>query len=310
MRGKNPSTGERAALNPCSKAWFLLAASLSFGIMFPASAANGPGRDRANPGGPRVTSDSQGSIPARDGQVLHMAIDLGNVVIHNQNSGKIDYHVHLETSASEKHAKQLLETFSVSAAETSDGVVLKGRSTQRKLSGRLWVSIEVTVPRNYSVDVATGGGNVAVDDTHGHLTIATDGGNIYTGNIDGAAHLSTAGGHIVVKNVGGEMIASTGGGHITAGMIAGSAALHTTGGHIRVGGVGGSARLERRASKAAAATSRSNTRERTWLQRRAAGRLKWGKPPAWFELEPAEEEFEWCTLPARPICKPATEAFI
>ena len=105
-------------------------------------------------------------------------------------------------------------------------------------------TVEINAPKNYSLDVWTGGGNVQTDDVNGRLTLSTAGGNIVAGNVAGPAHLSTDGGHITVKNVSGDLFASTGGGHITTGSIAGAASLHTNGGHIRVAAVQGLARLD------------------------------------------------------------------
>jgi hypothetical protein len=123
-------------------------------------------------------------------------------------------------------------------------VYFRGQTFGRQLRGRLWVTVEINVPRNYGLDVWTGGGNVETEDVNGRVALSTSGGNITAGNIGGAARLVTDGGHITVKNVGGELSANTGGGHITTGSVAGSASLHTNGGHIRVASVKGVARLD------------------------------------------------------------------
>src|SRR5580700_4956000 len=190
----------------------------------------------------RLKSDVRGSITTRDGLRLHLALDLGNIIVHTQNSGKIDYTVHLETDASQKDAKDLLKNFAVSARETADGVYLRGQ-TSRQSSGRLWVTVTVNVPKNYSLDLSTGGGNINTDDIGGPETVLTSGGNIVAGNIGGAARLVTGGGHITVNNVSGGLFANTGGGHITTGAVTGGAILRTSGGHIRMASVEGAAKL-------------------------------------------------------------------
>jgi hypothetical protein len=191
----------------------------------------------------RLKSDVRGSITTRDGLRLHLALDLGNIVVHTQNSGKIDYTVHLETDASQKDAKELLKNFSVSARETGDGVYLRGQ-TSRLSSGRLWVTVTVNVPKNYSLDLSTGGGNIDSDDIDGPERVLTSGGNIMAGNVGGEARLVTGGGHITVNNVSGGLFANTGGGHITTGAVSGGATLHTSGGHIRMASVEGVAKLQ------------------------------------------------------------------
>ena len=194
--------------------------------------------------GPRVTLEIYGSVTTHDGQRLRLITDLGNVVIRTQDSGKMDYHVHLEADASQKNAAQLLKSFAVRTHDTPEGVSFRGQTFGRQLRGRLWVTLEIDVPRNYGLDVYTGGGNIETEDINGRIALSTAGGNILAGNVGGAARLVTDGGHITVKNVGGELSANTGGGHITTGSVSGSASLHTTGGHIRVAAVKGIARLD------------------------------------------------------------------
>ena len=170
---------------------------------------------------------------------------LGNIVIHTRSSGKVDYSVQLEADASQKNAKLLLKDFRIAAREAPDGVYIKGVTEGGECSGRLWVTLNVNVPRNYSLDVSTGGGNIEAEDVDGRVTLVTSGGNITVGNVGSSARLeSESGGHISVKNVSGDLTAITGGGHITTGSIAGSANLRTTGGHIRVASVEGVAHLE------------------------------------------------------------------
>jgi DUF4097 and DUF4098 domain-containing protein YvlB len=222
-------------------------AFLAITLAIPASAA-ADGTDKAkterqNHAGPRVSTELTGTIAVRDGQRLHLVTDLGNIVIKTQNSGKIDYKVHLEADATQKDAKQLLKNFIATANTTAEGVYFRGQCLGRHASGRLWVTVEVNVPRNMNLDVLTGGGNIETEEIIGSATLATSGGNIVMGNVGGAAHLSTEGGHITVKNVAGALAASTGGGHITTGTIAGNAILHTDGGHIRVASVEGVAHV-------------------------------------------------------------------
>jgi Putative adhesin len=221
------------------------AVSLAAGLfLVPIVSAHRPADKDSRRSGPRVTSDLTGSIPAHAGEKIRLAADLGNVVIHTQTSDRVDYRAHLETDASQKDAQQLLKSFSVSARDSSDGVYLKAQASDHRSSGRLWVTIELTIPENTSLDVSTGGGNIDASEIQARVNLSTAGGNITTGNIVGAARLETGGGDIVAKIVVGELLASTGGGHITVGSVAGNATLHTSGGHIRLGSVQGTAHLD------------------------------------------------------------------
>jgi hypothetical protein len=193
--------------------------------------------------GSRLISESTGVIETKDGQKLRLVLDLGNVLIRTSNSGEIDYKVRLEVNSAEKDAQRLLKDFVVSTRQTPDGVYFHGQTFGRQSSGRLWVTVELNIPRNYSVDVTTGGGNIQTDDVNGRASLVTSGGTIVAGNIGGSAHLETAGGHLTLKNVAGDLTAISGGGHITTGDISGSATLHTNGGHIRAESIHGQAHL-------------------------------------------------------------------
>ncbi len=213
-------------------------------VCAPAGRADGSGKPPGNQAPtPRLTSDRMGSVPTHDGQRIHLAIDLGNVIVRTDDSGKVDYTLHLEADASQKDAKRMLKTFVVTARATPDGVIFRGQTAEKQASGRLWVTLHVNVPRNYNVDISTGGGNIEVSDLNGRVTLNTAGGNIVAGNATGSARLTTQGGHITIKNVGGDLLATTGGGHITTGDIAGIATLHTEGGHIQVSSIGGAGHL-------------------------------------------------------------------
>lgn len=195
--------------------------------------------------GPRLTAQLNGTMAARAGGRLHLVTHLGNIVVHTRNTGKVDYTVQLEADANQPEAKELLRDFHVHAREMPDGVYLKGVTTSPECSGRLWITFNVNVPKDYSLDVSTGGGNIQVDDLDARAALSTAGGNIFTGDIGGPSRLvSESGGHISVGNVAGDLTAVTGGGHITTGSIAGNATLRTTGGHIRVASVEGIAHLE------------------------------------------------------------------
>ncbi len=195
--------------------------------------------------GPRLTQDLNGSVPVHDGERIRFSTELGSVVVHTQNSGKLDYRIHLETDSSQNGAEALLKSFTVTARQTEAGVSFEAKSPGRRWTGRLWATVELNIPKNVNLDLSTGGGNIEASEIQGRVTFNTAGGNITAGNISGSAHLETGGGNIVATGVGGEeLYASTGGGHIVVGSVAGNATLHTSGGHIRVASIQGTARLD------------------------------------------------------------------
>jgi len=211
-----------------------------------ASARHGFPAPEPTQSGNRLTSDLNGSIAVHDGDHVKVKTDLGNISINTRNttSDVLAYRVHLETDGSQKDAEQLLKSFTISARATSDGVLLKAEGPERHGAGRLWVTVTLDMPKNASVDVVTGGGNIDATQILGRVGLATSGGNITAADIGGPAHLETGGGNITAKNVSGELYANTGGGHITIGSVSGDATLKTGGGHIRVASVQGTAHFE------------------------------------------------------------------
>ncbi|HTU34855.1 MAG TPA: DUF4097 family beta strand repeat-containing protein [Candidatus Acidoferrum sp.] len=211
----------------------------------PLAAAPQSGRSEVPNSSARVTANLSGSVATRDGGRLHVFTPLGNVIIHTRNSGKVDYSVHLEADGARAVATELLKQFRIYGRELPDGVGIKAVAGGQQCCGRLWVTITLNIPKDYSLDVSTGAGNIQADDVDGRATLYTAGGNITAGNIGGPARLiSESGGHVSVRDVDGNLTANTGGGHITTGNIEGNASLHTAGGHIHVGSVQGIARLE------------------------------------------------------------------
>jgi TonB family protein len=220
------------------------------GLVLPAAAgpaAAGPAAARANDRGGekrQLINEQNGNLTIRDGGHVRVDMDMGDVHILTGAGGGVIYRLRVEGSASEAARANGKSPFVLSAQSISDGVTLSGRMISEHHSGRLWVSLEVTLPKNSPLDANTQGGNVEVANLDARLRVDTGGGNVTVGRVGGDARLESGGGHITVQDVSGELTASTGGGHILAGRIHGDATLRTGGGHIRVAAVDGAARLD------------------------------------------------------------------
>lgn len=214
------------------RSWLALAIFLA---ALPAWAGEGPNR---------VSANKTGQFSTNSGGHLRLATDQGDIRILTGSVSQVSYRVHLETDSSDASAQQILNAFVLDARNDSDEVVLIGRSPRLRWGHHLWVTLEVTVPHDYNLDLSTEGGNVQIADVQGRVSAQTAGGNISVGQIDGPARLVTDGGHIFAKSVGGDLTAQTGGGDITVGSVGGGAVLRTGGGHIRVASIAGVARLD------------------------------------------------------------------
>ena len=227
---------EKKRLAATAAALFLLGA---WGL----PAAAGEHNDRA--GGKRQLLDEKnGTLTIVDGGRVRVELEMGDVHILTGASGAVSYHLRVEGSSGEPVAAGGRSPFTLSAQNSSDGVTLSGRTLSERHIGRLWVSLEVTLPKSSPVEVNTQGGNVDVASLDARVRVETAGGDVTVGRVNGEARLDSGGGHITVQDVTGELTASTGGGHITAGRIHGDAVLRSGGGHIRVAAVDGAAHLE------------------------------------------------------------------
>src|ERR1700730_8201623 len=246
------------------------AISLLLGVALVAAASRASAREPAgveltkpDPAAPRISTDRDGEFPTKDGLTLRLTTDLGSVKIVPLEPGAaavVHYTVRIETDARAPLAEHLLEHYTLAAKATPAGVEINGTlppqmARSYAIGAQFWVQFEVSVPRGYSVEVKTGGGDIETQDIGGTANLSTQGGNIRTGRIGmnghrdmGAGHpvakLETEGGHIQVLDVAGDLNAFTAGGHVNAGNIAGDALLHSGGGHIRAGQIGGRADLE------------------------------------------------------------------
>ena len=242
---------------PAGLPW-VLAGLLSLTQLSPAAAAKAA--EPGEPGSARSSAVRTGVLPTKEGLVLRLTTDLGSVRITQAEAGAapaVRYTVHIETDAHGAAATQLLNNYSLKARSTITGVEITGSlapQSARTGNAQVWVQFDVAIPKNYSVDVNTEGGDITTDDIGGTAILHTQGGSITAGRIGGAmqeiphgrvvAKLETEGGHIKVLDVAGDLNAFTAGGHINAGNITGDASLHSGGGHIRAGQIGGRADLE------------------------------------------------------------------
>src|SRR6185437_1733972 len=196
-------------------------------------------------GQPGAPSDLHGAIAATNSARVHVITDIGNVVIRADAANQVVYRVHIETDAPKKDRAAVVKSFRVVASPVPGGVLVRGEAARCDCRGRLWVTLDLSIPKASSLDVSTGGGNIDAGDLGGGAVLATAGGNITVGNVAGSARLTSAsGGHITIRSVAGDLTASTAGGHITADSVQGNAVLRTAGGHIRVTSVGGTAHFD------------------------------------------------------------------
>jgi len=96
------------------------------------------------------------------------------------------------------------------------------------------VEYRVSVPREFSVDLSTSGGSIALGDLKGEVDARTSGGALSFGRIDGPVRGSTSGGSISLEGGRGKAVLRTSGGGIRVDDVAGEVIAETSGGSVQV----------------------------------------------------------------------------
>jgi TonB family protein len=212
---------------------------------------------------PQISVEKSGAIPTKPGMTLRLNADPGDVRVFTDESTQVTYHVVVQADSRAPGAEDFLKKFNLGARPVPGGVSLDAQLPWRVFQGQFAVSLEIHVPRKYSLKINTQGGNIDVQDIEGQVDLGTGGGNITVGSVSPpadakdasphsasghagniAAHLETQGGHIRIGDVAGTLRATTAGGHITTGNIGGDGILQTGGGQIQTGHITGAATLE------------------------------------------------------------------
>ena len=131
--------------------------------------------------------------------------------IKTAESGKIDYKVHLEVKfRGKRRAAAPAGISSPPPEKLRKGSIFAGNAFGRQSSGRLWVTVELNIPKNYSVDVVTGGGNIQADEINGRASLVTSGGTIIAGKYRWCGASRNGRRTHTLKNVTGDLTANFG----------------------------------------------------------------------------------------------------
>ena len=133
-----------------------------------------------------------------------------------------------------------LEELEVEMSENEGTVTVVGDFPGKQVWGRKpRVRFEISIPREFDIDLRTAGGSIRVGDLVGEARVKTSGGSLDLGEIDGPVWGRTSGGSIRVDGCTQAVDVHTSGGSITIGDVVGDLKAHTSGGSISLGEVGG-----------------------------------------------------------------------
>jgi hypothetical protein len=103
------------------------------------------------------------------------------------------------------------------------------------------LKFEIQVPRQTSLEIKTGGGDVRTSDLEGAVRLKTSGGDVEVTDVKGNVDAETSGGDLRVRRLSGNLVLRTAGGDINATGVAGHVEIHSAGGDIVVSLVRGNA---------------------------------------------------------------------
>lgn len=197
------------------------------------------------------------------GGQLSVVVDRGSIEIKTTDRAAVDIEVTRKASGSDSKAAQILKDHVLTI--TQDGNKIEVRAAYQGPKSVGWfggspalnVRYQISVPRQFAVNlktaggnlkvteltgqtqVHTSGGNVMLEKIHGPITGHTSGGNISVTGCQGLVDLKTSGGHVKLSEIAGDVTAETTGGSILAEQITGKTILKTSGGNIKVAGLKG-----------------------------------------------------------------------
>jgi hypothetical protein len=167
-------------------------------------------------------------IDVTPGGKLTIQTDVGSIYIKTHNQPTIELSVSVDGDNAEDFSFE---------HKVSDGdvTVIGEIDSSHRWVRNLRVKFELTVPKQYNVDIDTSGGSLSIEDIIGNVEARTSGGSINVGSITGEVRLNTSGGSINTETVSGNLDAHTSGGSINVTIdkqLTEDAKLTTSGGSI------------------------------------------------------------------------------
>lgn len=181
--------------------------------------------------------------PAREGGRLVLRSDVGSVRVLPQAGGRIVCRVRIRAfTPNLEQAQRFFREYKLGAHTLEEGsLMISGElPSEYHWHRSLSVHFEITIPKDYNLDLETNAGDLIVGNLNGQLRGDTAGGDVQVGDVSGAVHVETKGGDIDLGLVGGRLEAQTAGGSIHAREVNGDAVMETSGGEITAGTIGGS----------------------------------------------------------------------
>lgn len=171
------------------------------------------------------TENIEKTFSVSKGGTLILESDMGSIEVGTWDKSEVFVSVKKRASSKER-----LDSFKLLIEQRGNNIYIEG---DREWNSRLQIEFHINVPKEYNVDLKTGGGSIGVADIKGNVKLTTSGGSISIGNVDlGDVNAHTSGGSIKVGDVNGNLKVNTSGGSIHLGKVNGTSSIDTSGGSI------------------------------------------------------------------------------
>ena len=190
----------------------------------------------------RATSEENVSqhLDVSSGGNLIVDVAFGKIDVSSgsENSVTVEAHRKIETSDSSKE-KQYLEDVPITITKDGNTVAVRARRTDERSWGwtgntNMDARYIVHIPRNFNLDLKSGGGTISAGGVTGEIKVATGGGKLKLAQLKGPLEAKTSGGSIRLEGCEGPLNVKTSGGEIRANDGGGSLDARTSGGSIMV----------------------------------------------------------------------------
>ena len=155
---------------------------------------------------------------------------VGDVTVESWNENKVEIIENIRiNSYTREEAERVLEDYTLRTETRGDVIVATGPSNYR---GYVNFSYRVMLPKKFSAEVSTAGGDLELSKLTGDFELKTSGGDIEITECEGTIEAVTSGGDLELNKIKGTLYASTSGGDVTCHDCGDDLELKTSGGDL------------------------------------------------------------------------------
>ena len=192
----------------------------------------------------KITRTVEKTFAVQSGGNFKAATQGGDITIRTADTTEVRILVkQVIRASSEQEADEILAKLTLTLEQTGNDVLAEAKYEKR--TGGSWfgnwppvsVSFDVTVPKNFNLNLNTSGGDITAGSVRGNVRARTSGGNLKFDRIDGEIDAHTSGGDIVLKEGTARAKLGTSGGDIEIDRAGGPTEVSTSGGDLKINSV-------------------------------------------------------------------------